>query len=109
MAGQCRPARLSGRLAHLLCEMGVRTSRSTRPARSFFFPITQEQLADALGLTSVHVNRTLKALRDEGLVRLTRSEVRIDDWDALVSAAEFDPAYLCLPAEGGGARMEIGR
>lgn len=87
------------RLAHLLCEMAIRTSGNGRAAAAYAFPITQDQLADTLGLTSVHVNRTLKALREEGLVRMTRREVMIDDWDALRSAAEFDPAYLALADE----------
>ena len=92
-----------GRLAHLLCEMATRykwigNSRNC----TFPLPITQEQIADALGLTSVHVNRSLQALRREGLVRVARGEATILDWDALAFAAEFDPTYLHLPnvAEG---------
>ncbi|WP_167737342.1 Crp/Fnr family transcriptional regulator [Sphingomonas parva] len=87
-----------GRLAHLICELAVRISRSERPSeRSYPIRITQEQLADALGLTSVHVNRTLKALREEGLASLAKGQVHIEDWDALAAAAEFDPSYLGLP------------
>lgn len=87
-----------GRLAHLFCEMAVRSSRIGRFKRGAFpFPITQEQIADALGLTPVHVNRTLKTLREEGLVRAARGEVVILDWEGLVFAAGFDPAYLQLP------------
>lgn len=84
------------RLAHLLCEMAIRTSGGGRPGAVYPFPLTQEQLADALALTPVHVNRTLKALREDGLARVTRREVMIEDWDGLVSCAEFDPTYLAL-------------
>jgi len=97
------------RLAHLLCEMAVRTSKSDNPPAVYPLPITQEQLADALGLTSVHVNRTLRLLREEGLARLTRREVHIDDWERLVSAGEFDASYLALPrsrSTSGGKAVE---
>ena len=88
-----------GRLAHLLCEMAVRSHQLDRFADgAFLFPITQEQMADALGLTPVHVNRTLRALREEKLVRASRGEIVILDWEGLVFAAGFDPAYLQLPA-----------
>lgn len=88
-----------GRMAHLLCEMAVRFTQIGRFANgSFPFRVTQEQLAEALGLTSVHVNRSLKVLREDGLVRLTRSDAFILDWEGLKAAAEFDPAYLNLPA-----------
>ncbi|WP_420138862.1 Crp/Fnr family transcriptional regulator, partial [Sphingomonas sp.] len=87
-----------GRLAHLLCEMAVRSERIGRFASGRYpFPITQEQIADALGLTPVHVNRTLQAMRAEGLIQIANRDVAILDWDALVSAGEFDPTYLHLP------------
>jgi CRP-like cAMP-binding protein len=86
------------RLAHLLCEMCYRYGQlGDAPARRFIFPMTQEQLADALGLTSVHVNRTLMALRDDGLATIARGLVEILDWDGLAAAAEFDSGYLHLP------------
>ena len=91
-----------GRIAHLLCEMTVRYAQIGALAnRSFPFSITQEQLADALGLTSVHVNRSITTLRDDGLIGMTRAGVTILDWPGLVSAAEFDPAYLLLPFDPG--------
>ena len=58
--------------------------------------MTQEQLADALGLTSVHVNRTLKALAAEGLIERTNRSVRIPDWKKLAEIADFDSRYLHL-------------
>ncbi|WP_030539700.1 Crp/Fnr family transcriptional regulator [Sphingobium sp. DC-2] len=87
-----------GRLAHLLCEMAVRSAQIGKYVDgSFPFPITQEQISDALGLTSVHVNRSIKALREEGLIQTSRGMVTIIDWEALSFAGEFDPAYLHLP------------
>jgi DNA-binding transcriptional regulator LsrR (DeoR family) len=56
--------------------------------------VTQTQIADATGLTSVHVNRVLKVLRAEGLVDVKRREVVVQDWDGLMLAGDFDPNYL---------------
>lgn len=87
------------RLGHLICELAWR-QRPTPPAagESFVVPFTQEQMADALGLTSVHINRSLRSLREDGLVAVGRMEATILDWRRLASEAEFDPAYLSLPA-----------
>lgn len=88
-----------GRLGHLLCEMAVRSNQIGRYQNGTFpFSMTQEQLADVLGLTPVHVNRSLQSLRGEELVRVTRKEATILDWDRLSYTADFDPAYLQLPA-----------
>jgi DNA-binding transcriptional regulator LsrR (DeoR family) len=54
----------------------------------------QFHLADALGLTCVHVNRTLRKLREAGLVSVREGRVEIMDLDGLIKLAEFDPAYL---------------
>jgi CRP-like cAMP-binding protein len=62
--------------------------------RSFELPLTQEILADTLGLSIVHVNRTLRRLRENGLLRISGDRVIIDDLDRLVSVAEFSPHYL---------------
>ena len=61
----------------------------------FPFPVTQTQLGDVAGLTPVHVNRTVQALRGEGLVDIKR-DAQIFDWDALCGAGDFDPDYLQL-------------
>jgi DNA-binding transcriptional regulator LsrR (DeoR family) len=61
--------------------------------------MTQEQLADALALTSVHVNRTLKALEAEGLIARSNRAVRIDDWPRLASVGDFQSNYLHLAEE----------
>lgn len=83
------------RVAHLLCEMGVRMERVGLGQRqAYAFDLTQEQLGDVVGLTPVHVNRTLRALRDEGLVTIKGRMVEILDWDRLAVEAEFVTAFL---------------
>lgn len=83
------------RIAHLLCEMAMRyRARPEGGEVTFDFPVTQAQLADATGLTSVHVNRTLMSLRHDGLAEVCQRRVRIMDWDGLVKVGEFDADYL---------------
>ena len=83
------------RLAHLLCEMAVRLENAGLGTREAFrLQATQFQLGDTLGLTPVHVNRTVRALRDMGLVTIRGHEVRIHDWDALVDLGDFEEGYL---------------
>ena len=83
------------RLAHLMCEFGLRSELAGLGTRmSFTFDVTQEQLADALGLTSVHVNRTLQRLRAEGVLTTRGRAVDVLDWERLALIAEFDPGYL---------------
>lgn len=82
------------RLAHLLCEMACRYRRTPHGGGLVFqLPMTQAQLADATGLTAVHINRTLKALEQIGTT-FRHKTVRIDDWDALVKIGDFDATYL---------------
>ena len=86
------------RTAHLLCEFArrLRAAGLSGP-KNYELPMTQEQLADALGLTSVHVNRTLKALENDGLIVRSQRAVQIDDWAALASVGDFQSRYLHLP------------
>jgi CRP-like cAMP-binding protein len=81
------------RVAHLLCEMAFRYKAVKSPRFRFNLPMTQSQMADATGLTAVHVNRTLMSLVDDG-VSVRRGTVYIENWEALAEAGEFDPAYL---------------
>lgn len=70
--------------------------------RSFEMPLTQEILADTLGLSIVHVNRTLRRLRENGLLELSDGRLVIKDLEKLTGAAEFSPDYLtpeALPQE----------
>jgi CRP-like cAMP-binding protein len=85
------------RLAHLLCEMGMRFESAGLGTRTcFIFDATQEQLADALGLTAVHVNRTMQALRRENLIVTRSHTIEVTDWNGLAGAADFEPAYLLM-------------
>ena len=62
------------------------------------------ELGDALGLSTVHVNRTLQELRYDGLVKTQGGKVIIEDWDRLRAAGEFDPTYLHLKKPAPSAR-----
>ncbi|WP_419828240.1 Crp/Fnr family transcriptional regulator [Sphingomonas sp.] len=62
----------------------------------YLLPLTQEELSDALGLTSVHVNRTLQGLRSDGLIALENYRLTILDMPALQRAGGFSPDYLHL-------------
>jgi CRP-like cAMP-binding protein len=83
------------RIAHLLCELVVRLRDIGAGTQGMFdFPITQEQLADATGLTAVHTNRTLQSLRKDGLIQLSARSLTVLDWDRLAEVADFDELYL---------------
>ena len=85
------------RLAHLLCEFGLRLEYAELGSRTGYeLPLTQEQLADATGMTPVHVNRVLKELEQRGLITRSVRSVGIADWDRLEKAADFSSAYLHL-------------
>lgn len=85
------------RMAHLFCELHLRLALVGKTeGESFFFPLTQRQLSECLGLTVVHVNRTLQELRRRELVEAGNRRVTIVDRPALESLAEFDPSYLHL-------------
>jgi CRP-like cAMP-binding protein len=85
------------RIAHLLCELWTRLEAIGRAqVATYELPITQSDLADAMGLSLVHVNRSLKHLREGGLITFRENEVRVHDWDRLREVAVFDPGYLQL-------------
>nr|WP_163500710.1 Crp/Fnr family transcriptional regulator [Halomonas socia] len=90
-------ARRSARqkLAHFLLEMYVRL-RQTEPdgGAAFRLPLSQEQLADILGLSPVHVSRTFSALGEDDLVHRDRHQLLIPDMEALAHEGEFDQCYL---------------
>lgn len=86
-----------GRIAHLLCELLVRLRAVHLVDNdSFALPVTQAELSDALGITTVHVNRVLQELRGENLISLRGGALKVLDWAGLKSAGEFDAAYLHL-------------
>lgn len=85
------------RVAHLFCELNVRLGIvGLAENGTYGLPLTQTDLAECLGLTPVHVNRTLKVLRGRGLVEFRGKQVVIQDIEGLKRVAEFDPAYLYL-------------
>jgi CRP-like cAMP-binding protein len=85
------------RIAHLLCEFALRLEVAELGEQNIYeLPITQEQLADAVALTSVHVNRTLMKLEQDGLITRTKRMISIIDWTQLVKVADFQPRYLHL-------------
>jgi CRP-like cAMP-binding protein len=85
------------RMAHLFCELYVRLDLVGRAdADGYAFPLTQRELAECLGLTVVHANRTLQELRRRGLIELENRRLRILDREGLEEVAEFDPDYLYL-------------
>lgn len=85
------------RLAHLICELGLRFEAVGLGSRSSFeLPMTQEQLADATGMTAVHVNRSLMLLENSGLIEREKKRVSVGDWNRLVRTAGFDETYLHL-------------
>ncbi|MGA7809863.1 Crp/Fnr family transcriptional regulator [Bradyrhizobium sp.] len=88
------------RLAHFICEVSCRLQFSGSSADdSFEFPLTQRELGDTLGLSPVHVNRTLQLLRGQGLIELSHQKLTIRNKSGLYELAEFDPRYL------GGSRF----
>jgi CRP-like cAMP-binding protein len=90
-----RPA--LARLAHLLLELRKRLEIVGHVQNGQFqLPLTQEELADTLGLSGVHVNRVLRQLRELNLVEMHRHTVRIPDLRRLEELADFDPSYLHL-------------
>lgn len=87
----------TGRVAHFLCETQARLQAvGLADDNGYQLPLTQQDIGEACGLTSVHVNRTLRRLREAGLVELANREVRVFDRPALAALGEFDPDYLYL-------------
>ncbi|MDQ0840145.1 Crp/Fnr family transcriptional regulator [Sphingomonas faeni] len=82
------------RIAHLLCEIAIRLGIEDENNITFPFPLRQEQIGDVLGLTNIHVNRTVQKLRKDGLIELCDRVLTIPDVAALRYAAGFDPSYL---------------
>ena len=86
------------KLAHLLCELRCRYKQASLLSVDGFYPFTatQVQIADVLGITSIHVNRMIRSLRDRRLATVNRSGIIIHDYHGLADLAEFDPSYLHL-------------
>ena len=86
-----------GRVAHMLCETYARLEAvGLVEDRTFVWPLTQQDLGEACGLTSVHVNRTLRVLREAGMVEVSDRLVTMMDFDRLAHTGEFASDYLYL-------------
>ena len=95
LANMCQPA--DKRMAHLLCELRARLAQvGLADARGFSLPLTQQELGEALGISTVHANRTVQHLKDLDLVRIMDRRVMIGDLAQLQQYAEFDEGYLAL-------------
>ena len=83
------------RIAHMLCEFAAKCEAAGLGSPAHFtLPMTQEDIGDATGLTSVHVNRMLRVLTDEGVIARAGREIRIADWPRMKLVADFQPDYL---------------
>ena len=92
------------RIAHFFCEMLVRLRAvGLAEGHSCDLPITQAEFADAIGVTTVHVNRVLQDMRANGLIELSGDRLYVPDWEALKKAGDFDPTYLHLKKEQAAA------
>ncbi len=92
------------RMAHVLCELVTRLRAvGLVEDHSCNLPITQGEFADALGVTTVHVNRVLQAMRADGLIELSGDRLFVPDWDRLKEVGEFNPTYLHLETDQAAA------
>ncbi|WP_324754956.1 Crp/Fnr family transcriptional regulator [Roseovarius sp. Pro17] len=83
------------RVAHFFLEFGARLKLVGLATREgYACPLSQYHLADALGLSAVHINRVLRQLREEGMMTFRGGKVTFDDFDGLVKLADFDTAYM---------------
>lgn len=88
------------RVAHLICELAVRQDvAGLGNGLDYDWPLTQEQFGDATGLTAVHVNRMIKALRDEGVILSSKNKIKISDWPRLAKIADFTRGYLHMSGD----------
>lgn len=88
------------RIAHVICEFATRLRALGLAATEIELPMTQEQLADVVGLTPVHVNRTLRSLEQDGIVVRDKRTIRFADWSRLAAVGDFNALYLHLDQAG---------
>ena len=94
------------RLAHVLCELAVRLdAHGLADDMGYHLPMTQAELADALGLTPVHLNRVLRSLEGDGLINRSKRNVSFPDWERMRDIADFNDRYLHLAEQETGARV----
>lgn len=89
------------RIAHIICEFAIRLEAAGLGRQNHYeLPMSQERLADCVGLTPVHTNRMLRDLEHDGLIDRAQRSIRIVDWPRLTATADFDPAYLHMNRPG---------
>ncbi|WP_233150658.1 Crp/Fnr family transcriptional regulator [Sphingomonas mollis] len=99
-----------GRVAHFMCEMKTRLDMVGLVENDrFALPFKQADLAEACGLTVVHVNRVLRSLRERELLIFRSGMATIVNWPKLVTLAEFDPSYLYVQSGSDMSAMSVGR
>lgn len=82
------------RMAHLLCELWLRAGMADQGDAHLIIPLTQGEIGEALGMTSVHTNRTIRFLREGGFVDFRGNKMVAADFDRLARFSQFDPTYL---------------
>jgi CRP-like cAMP-binding protein len=88
------------RLAHVLCELAVRLdAQGLADDMGYHLPMTQAELADALGLTPVHLNRVIRSLEVDGLIQRSKRDVTFPDWERMRDVADFNDRYLHLAVQ----------
>ena len=88
------------RLAHVLCELAVRLdAHGLADDMGYHLPMTQAELADALGLTPVHLNRVIRSLESDGLLNRSKRELSFPDWERMRDIADFNDRYLHLAVQ----------
>ena len=88
------------RLAHVLCELAVRLdTHGLTDHMGYHLPMTQAELADALGLTPVHLNRVIRSLESDGLINRSKREISFPDWERMRDIADFNDRYLHLAVQ----------
>lgn len=94
------------RLAHLLCEFAIRReAQGLAEEYGYALPMTQEQLADVLGLTPVHVNRTIKSLEADGLIARKDRNISFANWQQMREVGDFNQRYLHLYKQVSGREV----
>jgi CRP-like cAMP-binding protein len=97
------------RVAHILCEFSMRLEEAgLADNHRYMLPMTQEQLADAVGLTSVHVNRVLRQLGEEGLISRNKRAIVIEDWARMRDVGDFNERYLHYSTKATAAFVNAG-
>ncbi len=82
------------KIAHLICELATRLGGADDNDKVYRLPLTQEHIADATGMTSVHTNRTIQGLRKEGLISMSGGRLVVHDWQGLRGIGDFSELYL---------------